>query len=122
MSAAGDRADVIFAFIAAEQSPPLQLSSLKPFEAVAQGRLLVANDVGGHKQLILGGETGALFQPGTADALGTAVLGLLDLHEDWPALRAAGRGFVEMARNCARRVAGCRHAYEPLAKHAMAHA
>ncbi|MEO9041658.1 MAG: TIGR04063 family PEP-CTERM/XrtA system glycosyltransferase, partial [Rhodoferax sp.] len=36
------------------------VTPLKPLEAMAQGRLLVASDVGGHKELIRHGETGML--------------------------------------------------------------
>jgi PEP-CTERM/exosortase A-associated glycosyltransferase len=75
------------------------VTPLKPLEAMAQGRLLVASDVGGHKELIHDGETGVLFRAGSADALGEAVLGLLNRRQDWPALRAAGRCFVETERN-----------------------
>ena len=40
------------------------VTPLKPLEAMAQGRLLVASDVGGHKELIRHGETGFLFKAG----------------------------------------------------------
>lgn len=86
MNAPGDRACVVSSDVATERSPALQLTSLKPMEAVASGRLLVANDMGGHMEIILGGATGLLFPPGTTDALATAAPGLLDRHEDWPAL------------------------------------
>ena len=39
------------------------VTPLKPLEAMAQGKLLVASDVGGHRELIRDGETGALFRP-----------------------------------------------------------
>jgi glycogen(starch) synthase len=38
------------------------VTPLKPLEAMAQGRLLVASDVGGHRELIRDGETGILFK------------------------------------------------------------
>jgi glycosyltransferase involved in cell wall biosynthesis len=38
------------------------VTPLKPLEAMAQGRLLVASDVGGHRELISRHETGLLFQ------------------------------------------------------------
>ena len=75
------------------------VTPLKPLEAMAQGRLLVASDVGGHKELIRDGETGALFRAGSLDALVDAVLGLLARRADWPALRVAGRHFVETERS-----------------------
>ncbi|MBL8335352.1 MAG: glycosyltransferase, exosortase A system-associated [Rhodoferax sp.] len=75
------------------------VTPLKPLEAMAQGRLLVASDVGGHKELIRHGETGMLFQAGQAGALAAVVADLLDHPERWPGIRAAGRQFVETERN-----------------------
>ncbi|MFO1217481.1 MAG: TIGR04063 family PEP-CTERM/XrtA system glycosyltransferase [Burkholderiaceae bacterium] len=75
------------------------VTPLKPLEAMAQGRLVVASDVGGHQELIRDGETGVLFKAGSADALAAAVGGLLERRADWPALRAAGRRYVERERN-----------------------
>lgn len=75
------------------------VTPLKPLEAMAQGRLLVASDVGGHKELIRHGETGMLFQAGQAGALAAVVADLLDHPERWPAIRQAGRQFVENERN-----------------------
>jgi glycogen(starch) synthase len=39
------------------------VTPLKPLEAMAQGRLVAASDVGGHRELIRDGETGTLFAP-----------------------------------------------------------
>lgn len=75
------------------------VTPLKPLEGMAQGRLLVASDVGGHRELIRDGETGTLFRAGSATALAEAILKLLDRREHWPELRAAGRRFVEKERN-----------------------
>ena len=75
------------------------VTPLKPLEAMAQGRLLVASDVGGHRELIRDGHTGRLFRAGDAGALATAVLELLQHRAAWPQLRAAGRRVVESERN-----------------------
>ena len=75
------------------------VTPLKPLEAMAQGRLLVASDVGGHHELIRDGETGQLFKAGNAAALAEAVLELLANEKYWPAIRAAARRFVETERN-----------------------
>jgi glycosyltransferase involved in cell wall biosynthesis len=75
------------------------VTPLKPLEAMAQGRIFVASDVGGHKELVRDGETGVLFAAGQADALAAAVLRLLAEREAWPRLRAQGRSFVETERN-----------------------
>ena len=90
------------------------VTPLKPLEAMAQGRLLVASDVGGHQELIRHGETGMLFKAGSADALAAAVLDLLARREQWPVLRAAGRRFVERERNWAVSTSHYKPVYERL--------
>ena len=90
------------------------VTPLKPLEAMAQGRLLVASDVGGHKELIRDGETGVLFQAGSADALARAVLGLLGRRSEWPVLRANGRRFVETERTWRASAAHYRPVFESL--------
>lgn len=75
------------------------VTPLKPLEAMAQGRVFVASDVGGHKELIRHGETGMLFKAGDAQALSTAVLGMLDHPQDWQQFKINGRRFVETERN-----------------------
>jgi PEP-CTERM/exosortase A-associated glycosyltransferase len=92
------------------------VTPLKPLEAMAQGRLLVASDVGGHKELIRHRETGWLFSAGSADALVQAIDELLARRDQWPALRAAGRTFVERERHWAGSVARYRPVYERLTR------
>ena len=91
------------------------VTPLKPLEAMAQGRLLLASDVGGHKELIRDGETGVLFRAGSADALANAVDGLLQRRHTWPALRAAGRAFVERERQWSASAQRYRPVFERLA-------
>jgi PEP-CTERM/exosortase A-associated glycosyltransferase len=90
------------------------VTPLKPLEAMAQGRVLVASDVGGHKELIRHGETGMLFEAGNAKALAQAVVNLLAAKDSWPAMRAAGRRFVEQERNWTASVANYPAAYAGL--------
>ncbi|WP_137172137.1 TIGR04063 family PEP-CTERM/XrtA system glycosyltransferase [Massilia sp. HP4] len=75
------------------------VTPLKPLEAMAQGRVLAASDVGGHLELIVDGKTGVLFKADDPQALADKVGALADAQADWPALRAAGRQFVESERN-----------------------
>ncbi len=75
------------------------VTPLKPLEAMAQGRVLAASDVGGHQELIVDGKTGVLFKADDPQALAVKVGGLIDAQAEWPALRAAGRQFVESERN-----------------------
>src|SRR4029079_3018845 len=62
------------------------VTPLKPLEAMAQGRMLVASDVGGHRELIRHGENGFLFHAGDAGALAGAIEQVLARRVDWPAL------------------------------------
>ena len=75
------------------------VTPLKPLEAMAQGRLLVASDVGGHRELIRDGETGLLFRAGDARELAGAVHRMLAMKDRWAEIRASGRRFVEDKRN-----------------------
>ena len=75
------------------------VTPLKPLEAMAQGRLVVASDVGGHRELIEHGRTGMLFRAGDGEALAQAVLALLLAPDDWPALRRQARDFVDTQRS-----------------------
>ncbi len=90
------------------------VTPLKPLEAMAQGRLLVASDVGGHLELIEDGKTGVLFEAGNAKALAQKVLALLAAPERWQALRDQGRQFVERERTWAASVARYRTVYGSL--------
>ncbi|MGV7206270.1 TIGR04063 family PEP-CTERM/XrtA system glycosyltransferase [Oxalobacteraceae bacterium A2-2] len=75
------------------------VTPLKPLEAMVQGRLVVASDVGGHRELVRDGHTGILFQAGSADALAGAVLGLLRDPGRWEALRQAAQSYAETERS-----------------------
>lgn len=92
------------------------VTPLKPLEAMAQGRLLVASDVGGHRELIRDGETGMLFHAGSATSLAAAIMKLMAKSEYWPEIRAAGRQFVEQERNWQTSVARYREPYQHMCK------
>jgi PEP-CTERM/exosortase A-associated glycosyltransferase len=87
------------------------VTPLKPLEAMAQGRLLAASDVGGHRELIRDRETGVLFRAGDVDALAAKVLELLADKRRWGELRAGARRFVETERNWTSSVGRYRQPY-----------
>jgi len=74
------------------------VTPLKPLEAMALGKLLLASDVGGHRELVRHGQTGVLFEAGSAPALATAVLRLLADLPLQQRCRAQGREFIEAER------------------------
>ncbi|MDR3212620.1 MAG: glycosyltransferase, exosortase A system-associated [Azoarcus sp.] len=92
------------------------VTPLKPLEAMAQGRPLVASDVGGHRELIRDGETGRLFKAGDVGALVAATIDMLEHRERWPAMLQAGRRFVEKERNWKNSVDACGAIYASLAR------
>jgi len=74
------------------------VTPLKPLEAMAQGKLVLASDVGGHRELVEDGRTGWLFAAGTSDALAARALEALADRNHWPGVRDAAREFVERER------------------------
>ena len=86
------------------------VTPLKPLEAMAQRRLVAASDVGGHRELIVDGETGTLFAAGDPAALAAALAALLADRTGWEARRNRARAFVEAERNWSSNIAR----YEPV--------
>ena len=75
------------------------VTPLKPLEAMAQGRLVAASDVGGHRELIDDGVTGALFAPGDPASIATTLGAMFADRGFWDERRATARAFVERERN-----------------------
>ena len=92
------------------------VTPLKPLEAMAQGQLFVASDVGGHKELVEHNKTGILFKAGDRQALVQAIVELLNNQQHWSELKANGRQFVENVRNWRNSVANYRNPYSLLLK------
>jgi glycogen(starch) synthase len=88
------------------------VTPLKPLEAMAQGRMFVASDVGGHRELIRHGETGFLFKAGDAAALEAAIESVLSQREAWPQIKAQARRFVEVERTWSGSVARYKDVYQ----------
>lgn len=87
------------------------VTPLKPLEAMARGKPLVASSVGGHRELIAPDRTGVLFPPGDREALADSLLRLLGDAGLRQRLSMAGREFVERERTWARSVRGYEQAY-----------
>jgi len=75
------------------------VTPLKPMEAMAQGRLVAASDVGGHKELIRHGDTGTLFAADNPAAIAASLDSLLANRDQWDAMRQRARYFVETERS-----------------------
>lgn len=70
------------------------VTPLKPLEAMAQGKLVAASSVGGHRELIADGITGALFAPDDPADCARELAGLLARRDEWPVMREAARSHV----------------------------
>lgn len=90
------------------------VTPLKPLEAMAQGKLVAASSVGGHRELIHDGITGTLFAPDDPKALAQAMIGLLSAREEWPARRAVASAFVRREHDWALNVQRYRDVYQAL--------
>ncbi|MBY8336992.1 glycosyltransferase, exosortase A system-associated [Alteriqipengyuania sp. NZ-12B] len=77
------------------------VTPLKPLEAMAQGRVVAASDVGGHKELIDHGRTGLLFPADDPHALATVLGDMLDRQDEWPAIRERASKYVALERDWA---------------------
>lgn len=92
------------------------VTPLKPLEAMAQTRLVVASDVGGHRELVRDGETGLLFKAGDPNALAAAVIDALADPQRTRAMRVAARRFVEQERTWQNSVGRYRPVFERLSQ------
>ncbi len=91
------------------------VTPLKPLEAMAQGKLVAASDVGGHRELMTDGVTGTLFTPDDPAACAAALAGLLSDRSNWQARLDAGRVHVEVAHDWASNARRYLDVYQKLA-------
>lgn len=90
------------------------VTPLKPLEAMAQGKLVLASDVGGHKELIEDGKNGWLFKSGSVTELINKTVQVLDQQAHWAKTIANGRKYVEDERNWGNSVANYQQVYPKL--------
>jgi glycogen(starch) synthase len=109
----GDYYDLIDLFVYPRRAMRLTetVTPLKPLEAMARGGVVIASDVGGHRELIRHGETGLLFPADDAKALARALDAAITRQSQWPTLGRTGRDFVERERSWDRSAQGYLAAY-----------
>jgi PEP-CTERM/exosortase A-associated glycosyltransferase len=96
------------------------VTPLKPLEAMAQGRIVAASDVGGHRELIVDGLTGVLFPPDDPAASAAVLSALFGRRSEWPAMREAARAHVVAHHDWNRNASRYRDVYQALLKPADA--
>lgn len=93
------------------------VTPLKPMEAMAQGKLVAASNVGGHRELIRDGETGTLFPPDDPASLAAAMVRMLQSQAEWPARRDRARAWVGEHHDWASNVRRYQVVYQALIPH-----
>jgi PEP-CTERM/exosortase A-associated glycosyltransferase len=81
------------------------VTPLKPLEAMAQERIVVASNVGGHRELIRDRESGYLFPPGAPHHLAEGVFAALADQPSWPRIRARAIELIDTERSWSHSVA-----------------
>ncbi|MGH8283224.1 MAG: TIGR04063 family PEP-CTERM/XrtA system glycosyltransferase [Gammaproteobacteria bacterium] len=95
------------------------VTPLKPLEAMALGKLVVASDVGGHRELIHDGQNGCLFTAGSVDALAQCLIRILQTRDSWSPIVSAARNYVEQQRNWQASVARYGAVYANVLSHSL---
>lgn len=91
------------------------VTPLKPLEAMAMGKALVASDVGGHRELVRDGETGLLHRAGSDADLALALARLLTRPTERERLGHQGRDWVRSERTWNQNAERYRSLYASLA-------
>lgn len=74
------------------------VTPLKPLEAMAMEKTVVASDIGGHRELIRHGDTGLLYQAASASSLTQTLCTIATQASLRARLAAAGRKYVQEER------------------------
>lgn len=90
------------------------VTPLKPLEAMAQGKLVAASAVGGHRELITQGLTGTLFAPDDPQACADALADLLENRERWAEQCSLAHAHVAANHDWARNVQRYQAIYQSL--------
>jgi PEP-CTERM/exosortase A-associated glycosyltransferase len=91
-----------------------RVTPLKPLEAMAMGRPLIASDVGGHRELVINERTGLLFKAGDSLSLSEAMKRLGSDDQLRESLALAGRNWVLRERTWSATTAPYQGIYETL--------
>ena len=96
------------------------VTPLKPLEAMAQGKLVAASDVGGHRELMSDGETGTLFTPDDPAACAASLARLLQDRSGWEERRQRARAHVLASHDWALNAQRYQVVYQTVSPHTVA--
>jgi PEP-CTERM/exosortase A-associated glycosyltransferase len=95
------------------------VTPLKPLEAMAKGKIVMASDIGGHRKLIEDGKTGFLFHAGDPESLVKRMTQLLQSLDNADMIANAGRRSVEQTKTWHHSVSKYIPVYESLLPESM---
>jgi len=87
------------------------VTPLKPLEAMAMEKLVLASNIGGHRELIQNKKNGVLFEADNSTSLIDTCSSLIKAQDTWPALIKKGRHYVENERNWQKSVSNYKQVY-----------
>lgn len=90
------------------------VTPLKPLEAMAMGKAVIASDIGGHRELISHNETGILFRAGDPSSLANAILGVFKYDEKIKGLTSNGINYIENYKTWTKTTAAYKKIYDRL--------
>lgn len=88
------------------------VTPLKPLEAMLYDKIVVASDVGGHRELIINSKTGYLFKADDIDDFVTTLHRAIAEQSLWKKIYKNGRALLETERNWKINGALYKHHYE----------
>jgi PEP-CTERM/exosortase A-associated glycosyltransferase len=90
------------------------VTPLKPLEAMSQKRPFLASNVGGHKELIIDGETGLLFEKDSLEDLVNKILHFSESRFEIDQILENGYNYVKTKKNWSHSTAGYKKVYAGL--------
>ena len=92
------------------------VTPLKPLEAMAQGKLVVASDVGGHRELIWHEKNGYLFPAGSVEQLAETLVAAIENRRQAERIIEYARNFIATRRSWQKSVANYLPVYKSLVR------
>jgi glycogen synthase len=74
------------------------VTPLKPIEAMAKGRIVIASDCGGHREIVTHGSNGFLFAADDTQALANAIAAAVAARDTWALIGKNARDYVVRER------------------------
>ena len=68
------------------------VTPLKPIEAMAKGRVVMASDCGGHREIVTHGRNGLLFAADNTQALADGIISTIAARGSWPMIGGTSSG------------------------------